>query len=63
MFADMITPESLAPFRMDAFVNTACPRIAIDNTAAFPVPVLTPVEFEVVIGARKWDDLVFDEIT
>jgi len=62
LFADMITPEALAPFRVDAFVNTACPRIAIDNTAVFPVPVLTPVEFEVVIGARKWEDLVFDEI-
>jgi len=62
LFADMITPEALASFRVDAFVNTACPRIAIDNTAAFPVPVLTPVEFEVVIGVRKWEDLTFDEI-
>jgi 2-(3-amino-3-carboxypropyl)histidine synthase len=62
LFADMITPEALAPFCVDAFVNTACPRIAIDNTAVFPVPVLTPIEFEVVVGVRKWEDLVFDEI-
>lgn len=60
---DMVTPDALRAFDLDAFVNTACPRIAIDGSAGFPAPVLTPIEFEVVVGERRWADLVFDEIS
>ncbi|MEM2933587.1 MAG: diphthamide biosynthesis enzyme Dph2 [Methanocellales archaeon] len=60
---DDITPEALLPFKADAFVNTACPRVAIDDAAKFKVPVLTTVEFEIAIGERKWEDYIFDEIT
>lgn len=59
---DNITPEALLQFKVDAFVNTACPRIAIDEGGRFNAPVLTPVEFEIVLGERDWADLVFDEI-
>lgn len=58
-----ITPDRLLNFKVDAFVSTACPRIAIDEAGRFPAPVLTPIEFEMVKGMRKWEDLVFDEIT
>jgi 2-(3-amino-3-carboxypropyl)histidine synthase len=58
-----ITPDRLLAFKVDAFVSTACPRIAIDEVGRFPAPVLTPVEFEMVKGIRKWEDLVFDEFT
>jgi len=57
-----ITPDRLLAFKVDAFVSTACPRIAIDEVGRFPAPVLTPVEFEMVKGLRKWEDLAFDEI-
>ncbi|HIE30791.1 MAG TPA: diphthamide biosynthesis enzyme Dph2 [Methanosarcinales archaeon] len=60
---DMVTPDALLSFDLDVFVSTACPRIAIDDSATFPAPVLTPVEFEVVVGERRWEDLVFDEIS
>ncbi len=63
LMMDMVTPDALRAFDLDAFVNTACPRIAIDGSAGFPAPVLTPVEFEVVVGERRWVDLVFDEIS
>ena len=59
---DNITPDALLQFKVDAFVNTACPRIAIDEGRRFNAPVLTPVEFEIVLGERDWADLVFDEI-
>ncbi|MBA1341266.1 MAG: 2-(3-amino-3-carboxypropyl)histidine synthase [ANME-2 cluster archaeon] len=59
---DNITPGALLQFKVDAFVNTACPRIAIDEGGRFNAPVLTPVEFEIVLGERDWADLVFDEI-
>ncbi len=57
-----ITPDRLLAFKVDAFVSTACPRIAIDEVGRFPAPVLTPIEFEMVKGLRKWEDLAFDEI-
>ena len=63
LIADMVTPEVLLPFSVDFFVNTACPRIAIDDAMRYPVPMLTPAEFAVAIGEMKWEDLVFDEIT
>lgn len=60
--ADLLTPEQLLSFRADAFINTACPRLAVDDSGRFPASVLTPQEFEIVIGEREWEDLVMDEI-
>jgi len=62
LFADLITPDQLLSFKADAFVNTACPRLAIDDSGRYHVPVLTPQEFEIVLGERNWEDLVLDEI-
>lgn len=59
---DLVTPEQLLNFKVDAFINTACPRIAIDDVGLYPAPMLTPVEFEIVLGERSWDELVLDEI-
>ncbi|MBN1432034.1 MAG: diphthamide biosynthesis enzyme Dph2 [Methanomicrobiaceae archaeon] len=57
-----ITPEALLNLGYDAYVNTACPRLAYDDQARFPVPVLSPQEFEIVCGAREWEDFEIDEI-
>lgn len=57
-----ITPDRLISFKVDAYVSTVCPRVAIDDAGRFKVPVLTPVEFDIVKGLRKWEDLAFDEI-
>jgi len=59
---DLVTPDQLLAFKVDAYVNTACPRITIDDAERFHVPILTPQEFEIVIGERKWDYLKMDEI-
>ncbi len=59
---DLVTPDQLLAFKVDAYVNTACPRITIDDAERFHVPVLTPQEFEIVLGERKWESLVMDEI-
>jgi 2-(3-amino-3-carboxypropyl)histidine synthase len=60
---DLVTPDQLLQFKVDAFVNTACPRLAIDEVGRFPSPMLTPQEFEIVLGEREWESLVLDEIT
>ena len=39
-----ILPEKLEGIEMDAYVNTACPRIAIENRIEFKKPILNPDE-------------------
>lgn len=55
-----ITPDKLLHFDADAYVNTGCPRITTDDGPRFDKPLLTPIEFEIAIGERDWDDLEFD---
>lgn len=62
IFIDLVTPDQLLQFKVDAFVNTACPRLAIDDVGRFPAPMLTPPEFEIVLGEKNWEELVLDEI-
>ncbi len=59
---DFVSPERLLPYDLDAYVMTACPRIAIDDSAMYKKPVLTPAELEIVLGLRSWDDYQMDEI-
>jgi 2-(3-amino-3-carboxypropyl)histidine synthase len=54
-----IQPEILAEFpTVDAYVNTACPRISLDEASKFKKPVLTIEEFKVVSGEHSWEDLL-----
>jgi len=62
IFMNEVKPAQLAEFKVDAFVNTACPRITIDDVALFKKPVLTPIEFEIILGERDWGEIKFDEI-
>ncbi len=59
---DLVSPEFLEGYQVDAWVNTACPRIAIEDVLQYPKPLLTPQEFEIVLGERKAEDYAFDEI-
>lgn len=59
---DDITPEKLEQLGFECYVMCACPRVAIDEYAAFPMPVLTPPELEMVLGRRRMDNLAFDEL-
>jgi 2-(3-amino-3-carboxypropyl)histidine synthase len=55
-------PDSLLPFEADAYVSTACPRLAVDDFLRYPKPILTPVEMEITLGLRKWSDYQLDRI-
>lgn len=57
-----ISEMQLRNLGFDAYVNTACPRLALDDQSRFPMPILSPPEFEIVIGLRSWDDYEIDEI-
>ncbi len=60
---DNLNPDYLIGLDVDAFVSVACPRIAIDDFALHKKSIITPVEAEIVLGKRKWEEYAFDEIT
>jgi 2-(3-amino-3-carboxypropyl)histidine synthase len=56
-----ITPEMLLEFpSINAYVNTACPRISLDAPGKFQKPILTVNEFRVVCGEVSWESLIKD---
>jgi len=57
-----VSPWLLYQFPADAYVNTACPRIGIDEVSRFKAPLLSPIEFEIVIRKRDLSDYTFDEL-
>ena len=63
ILADNINPDILLPYmELDAFIVTACPRIAIDDTHMYKKPLLTPKELEIVLNKREWEKYQLDEI-
>ncbi|UCH31419.1 MAG: diphthamide biosynthesis enzyme Dph2 [Candidatus Bathyarchaeota archaeon] len=53
-----ITPEALMQFStLDAFINTACPRLALDNSRNFHKPLLNSNEALVILGKVTWEEL------
>jgi len=53
-----IRPEYLADFEgIEAFVNTACPRLSLEDAGAFRRPLLTYGELLVALGLRRWEEL------
>ncbi|OPY54225.1 MAG: 2-(3-amino-3-carboxypropyl)histidine synthase [Methanosaeta sp. PtaU1.Bin060] len=62
VYIDNIEPDRLLNLGAEAAVSTACPRIALDDAAKYRIPILTPPEFEVLVGVRLWEECGFDEI-
>ncbi len=59
---DLFEPEYLLGINVDALVNTACPRIAIDDFARFTKPFLNPTELLIALGEKKLQDFKIDEM-
>jgi len=54
-----LSPEVLLEFpTVDAYVNTACPRISLEAPSKFSKPVLTKSEIRVVFGEDSWENLL-----
>ena len=59
LYADEVVPDKLLDFTdIDAFVDTACPRLALDDPERFSKPIVTRDEIMVVIGAWTWAQLL-----
>ena len=61
VYLDRMEPDALVNLGVDAAVCTACPRIALDDQAKYNIPILTPPEFEILLGLSA-GDYVLDEI-
>ncbi len=64
----IIVFDEIIPSRVDSMdlccaVNTACPRIALDDSIRFKTTILTPVEFEILKGKVDWGDWSVDQIS
>lgn len=58
IYLDEVRSEHINNFsEPEIFINTACPRIAIDGVKGINRPMLTINEVEVVLGKRKWEKL------
>lgn len=54
-----LTPDKIMNFyNIDAFIELACPRIAIDDFAKYPRPILTFKEALVALNVKSWDEIL-----
>jgi 2-(3-amino-3-carboxypropyl)histidine synthase len=54
-----VDPMRLMQFpSLEAYVNTACPRISLDDASRFPKPVLTLDEAKIIAGELTWEQLL-----
>lgn len=52
-----LTPDKLMNFyNIDAFVELACPRIAVDDFYKYEKPILTMKEALVALGLKTWEE-------
>lgn len=58
--SDRIDPRDLIGRDVDAYVCTACPRIALDDSELYPKPVLSVPEFLSAIGDAPLEPYRFD---
>ncbi len=61
VIAENINPQNMANFNwVDAWVVTACPRIAVDDKIHYTKPVVTFREFRYLSKEITWNDLLED---
>jgi 2-(3-amino-3-carboxypropyl)histidine synthase len=54
-----VMPDTILEFpSIDAYVNTACPRVSIEASQKFSKPVLTVNEFMVAVGEDSWESML-----
>lgn len=52
------TPEALMEFpTIDAYINTSCPRVSLDDAPRYMKPLLSVNEAHVLVGELTWEEL------
>ncbi len=58
LVTDEVAEEEFTDFSFDFYINTACPRLSIEDQARFRKPMLLPSETLVMLGMVSWEELV-----
>jgi len=56
-----ISHDALLNLGLDAYISTACPRIALDDSDSYGVALGTPIELMIALSKVKWEDYAIDE--
>ncbi|MFA6064665.1 MAG: diphthamide biosynthesis enzyme Dph2 [archaeon] len=59
---DFISDTALLGINAEAFINTACPRISIDDYLAYKKPIINYPEIDYLLGKKKYEDYKLAEI-
>ncbi len=59
---DEIKKRSIDDLGLECAVNTACPRIALDDSGNYDTVLLTPDELMIALKEKDWEDWKMDEI-
>lgn len=57
-----VSPDELENLGFPAYVNFACPRLSYDDQVRFPAPVITPQEFQILLGEKDFGEYSMDEL-
>ena len=59
LISSEVLPETLKDFpEFGAYINTACPRLSMDDAYRFRSPVLSVDDVEILLGLKKWTSYV-----
>ena len=56
--ADEVGEQLITEYGFDAYINTACPRLSIEDQVRFSKPLLLPAEVLVALGLADWEEIV-----
>ena len=52
---DLISQESMLGINAEAYINTACPRISIDDHLSYKKPIINYPEVEYLLGKKSYE--------
>lgn len=56
---DELNADQLDNLPYDGYVNTACPRLSIEDQIKFRLPLLLPSEVLIACGKLKWENTIY----
>ncbi len=60
---DLIRNDEIINFPADVYVNTACPRVTIEDYSTFSKPIITYYELLMSLGEKDKNKYILDEIS
>ena len=60
--ADLLLPEYLLGIDVDCLVSTACPRLGLEDSANWKLPLINSEELKILLGKKKIEKYCFDEL-